>query len=99
MIIPTRAFQNSLMSCHVRVYHSRDVARFRRVVVTQCMLKLCLGFLLDTLFGVTKVAGKAKHFHTYRIVQNFGRVNFWWIVPSHVFGGENFGGSCITGFS
>ena len=37
--------------------------------------------------------------YVYHIAQNFGWVNFWWIIPSQVFDGENFGGSCITGFS
>ena len=32
-----------------------------------------------------------------RIAQNFGRVNFWWLVARHVIGGEKFGESSTTG--
>ena len=31
------------------------------------------------------------------MAQNFGGVNFWWITPINVFGGEIFDGSCIEG--
>ena len=34
---------------------------------------------------------------SYRIAQNFGRVNFWWLVARHGIGGEKFGKSSTTG--
>ena len=35
----------------------------------------------------------------YRIAQNFGWVNFWWLVAKHAIGGEKFGKSSTTGLS
>ena len=33
----------------------------------------------------------------YCIAQNFGGVNFWWLVARHAIGGEKFGESSTTG--
>ncbi len=35
----------------------------------------------------------------YRIVQNFGRINFWWLVARHAIGREKFAKSSTTGLS
>ena len=37
--------------------------------------------------------------YTYRIAQNFGRVNFWRLVARHAIDGEKFGKSSTTGLS
>ena len=33
----------------------------------------------------------------YRIAQNYGGVNFWWLVARHAIGGKKFGESSTTG--